>query len=850
MNNTSIKNFETKLKEEKLRIKKLYEERKKKIKINDQLLFTKAMFGANRKTLYKNFNYIDHLINNENEYYEIITNACIPVFDIEEYHYKKPNENYISNLIHGFISTFKNLYGENMTFYIFNSSRKDKNNKNEKSYKISLHILIRDWYYFQSLEHFYNYIQQTHKEILNYPNNYEIKEREKTLKEFHKPDNKKYKKIIDTSIYKQENKQQLFRLPYSKKNNIKKSELKLITIDNIFNDIEEYENDEIPKEINKKLFCISYINNTENFKYVKTEKEKKEEKKKILNNNIKYQDRKEYNEGLTKDKIINCLNFISNNEELNDYQKWFNYILIPYVNSMMIINDEENEQDYKNALFLWCNDDKNDETEKHFNYIKNKFDYDQQNNNCIRCFASLLWYLKEYQPSNYKEYRKLYPMYPNYDIRDCEYYLRDLQKELKTNKQIFKSRFDLIQYIKKKIRRVAVFSTQFDEFIIKNSFDNPFINKSKIHNANFNPVFKYEYGKDENKICRIKLNELIQEEDIIENYSQIQLLPSDKEYIFSLWRGFGVDALNNDQEINYDKIDFLLNDYIFKVLANERKDVFNYIMDWLANLFQNVEDKQTALLFKSDYGTGKGVFNELCRRLMGKWLCYDLNKLSDLTRNFNSDLVNKKLIFVSELKELGKDNRTCFSTLKSLITDKEQMTEAKFKDRENIKSFSCYILNSNYHIPFTIIKSDRRFNIFSCGDHYKQNNIYYKNLLDNYINNDDVIQHLLTFLLRRKIKNNIHKPLNTKERNEIVDMSKPVEYEFLEQLKNDDHIPSHPLFKIKHIYKLYIEYCDDVGHNKFKLQRKNFKALYLTKYLTTKKKHNTIYYDISTLKPY
>jgi hypothetical protein len=146
--------------------------------------------------------------------------------------------------------------------------------------------------------------------------------------------------------------------------------------------------------------------------------------------------------------------------------------------------------------------------------------------------------------------------------------------------------------------------------------------------------------------------------------------------------------------------------HIENLCGNVDQDTKEWVKDWLADIFQNpIVKSGTALTFRSDEGTGKGLlFDNLMSKLLGE------RHLSTCCavfgERFNGDLKNKLLINFDEGS--WGNGRNDIGALKKFITDKTFPFEEKGKDRLTLPNFARTVFTSN---ESWIMKNDgsRRF---------------------------------------------------------------------------------------------------------------------------------------------
>ncbi|KIC10778.1 hypothetical protein RA19_10325 [Leisingera sp. ANG-M1] len=138
-------------------------------------------------------------------------------------------------------------------------------------------------------------------------------------------------------------------------------------------------------------------------------------------------------------------------------------------------------------------------------------------------------------------------------------------------------------------------------------------------------------------------------------------------------------------------------------------------IDWLAWCLKNEADKPNwaIFLYSRQKGTGKSTLCQLATRLFGEENSVAQNSIAKLTGKFNKPLLDSKLI-VSEELQLKPDSPHG-NTLKTYITERVTVSEAKGKEVEKVQQSCCFLFTSN-HLPLWIEADERRYYVINV-DH-------------------------------------------------------------------------------------------------------------------------------------
>lgn len=244
---------------------------------------------------------------------------------------------------------------------------------------------------------------------------------------------------------------------------------------------------------------------------------------------------------------------------------------------------------------------------------------------------------------------------------------------------------------------------------------------------------------------------------------KVKNIPSHTLNTFS---GYPIKARFDDE---YEKPKLFI-DYVMNVLCNGEKGKFDWVMDWIADIFQNPGRKPgTALvLYSPEKGTGKSTLVELILKSMLDNMC-TLVDGSRLNSQFNSFMERKLVIGIDDLEFQGKRNA---GVLRSKITQQEITIERKGTESYIMNDFCRWVLTSNHshaaEIDFN--HGERRYTILRLNSARKTDQQYWQELKKDF-NDEKVLQDTLQYLLTRKIKNNLTYAYETEEYDEFASQS-------------------------------------------------------------------------------
>lgn len=181
---------------------------------------------------------------------------------------------------------------------------------------------------------------------------------------------------------------------------------------------------------------------------------------------------------------------------------------------------------------------------------------------------------------------------------------------------------------------------------------------------------------------------------------------------FNLFNGWPITP----EEGRFETIDWHFRHVLCGGVAQE----YEYLMDWLAHMFQFPEEKPgVALVLRSGKGTGKSlVMARLCKAL--GTLGMVIANSRQLTGEFNGHMRNKLLAVVEESFWAG--NHSEEGPLKHIITDEYTTFERKGVDAESGKSFLRVVLVTNNLWAAPASADERRFAFLSVSEAGKERN--------------------------------------------------------------------------------------------------------------------------------
>lgn len=204
--------------------------------------------------------------------------------------------------------------------------------------------------------------------------------------------------------------------------------------------------------------------------------------------------------------------------------------------------------------------------------------------------------------------------------------------------------------------------------------------------------------------------------------------------VYNLYTGLNVKAVAGDV------IPYL--EHLEKVICAGDIETYQYLIGWLAHLFQKPEEKPSvAIVMKSIEGTGKGSMVRPLLEILGMY-AIQVNGSSQIAGRFNASIANKLFVFVDEADLT--DGKTA-ERLKVIISEETVNLERKGKDPEIMPNYTRFIFASNRDRVINAGLRERRYLVLEPDGIYAQNKGYFERL-HQWIN-DNGAQKLLAWLL-------------------------------------------------------------------------------------------------------
>jgi len=212
---------------------------------------------------------------------------------------------------------------------------------------------------------------------------------------------------------------------------------------------------------------------------------------------------------------------------------------------------------------------------------------------------------------------------------------------------------------------------------------------------------------------------------------------------YNTWEGFMVKPEPGDCGVFIDHIE--------NVICNGVKEQSTWVLDWIADLFQNPQDpKGTAIVMRGGEGTGKGTLANTIGELFGSHYMHLIDD-AHLTSNFNAFMMDSVLVFADEITWGG--NKKTAGKLKGLVTERYLVCERKGVDAQSFRNMIHMMIASNSKWVIPAGTDSRRWYVTDVSKN-KKGDINYFQKIKKFLDAGGK-RHILHYFLNRKITSDL-----------------------------------------------------------------------------------------------
>lgn len=339
------------------------------------------------------------------------------------------------------------------------------------------------------------------------------------------------------------------------------------------------------------------------------------------------------------------------------------------------------------------------------------------------------------------------------------------------------------------------------------------------------------------------INELIVTDEI-DRYTALTFEP------YLKYRKEGTDNLNLFTGYSYSLdcggkkdiyINSLFRENVCKHLCDNNMEFFNGFEKFVAHAIQKPLSKcSTMFIFSGKQGTGKDLFYNALRRIVGMRYTGEITGMNPLFDKFNKSLDQKLFIRINEIKSRGKHFDKA-GDLKDII-DREYIS-IEPKGKEKYVSYQCtrFIGFSNDEDIVKVEYDDRRFNMITTNNDKAQNKKWFSRILKEL--NEDFYKSMFMYFATLDISDyNPCIPISTKFKQEQVVYTEPKPILFLKELFKQEGWKKEGVYRVSnHILfaQHYICFCEFNNHELGKKMSKTTFEKHIRKVLGKSKKRTS-----------
>ncbi len=159
------------------------------------------------------------------------------------------------------------------------------------------------------------------------------------------------------------------------------------------------------------------------------------------------------------------------------------------------------------------------------------------------------------------------------------------------------------------------------------------------------------------------------------------------------------------------------------------------ILQWYAHIFQNPTVKPWALVFMSEEGIGKGLWQTFFEQVLTKSLCSTFTSWDQITGSFNGQMAGKLLFTLNEATNYPTNTQK--ELMKTMIKDVGLSINKKFVNQYDVDNYARVQITTNNKRPISIDYDDRRYCCIKSDNSRRGDTEYFKPLIDS--KNDSLV---------------------------------------------------------------------------------------------------------------
>ena len=159
----------------------------------------------------------------------------------------------------------------------------------------------------------------------------------------------------------------------------------------------------------------------------------------------------------------------------------------------------------------------------------------------------------------------------------------------------------------------------------------------------------------------------------------------------------------------------IILDFLLKSWAQNDQGLFNWILDFMANILQKPYIKmKVCLVLQGREGAGKGMIIQLLASIIGQTHFFQPSSPEDIFGTFNSMMDNKLFCFLDEMFWGG--NKSDTGKLKKLLTENVRGSNVKYGPMRRMSNLINWVMASNEEWIVPAGSGARRYTVVKVND--------------------------------------------------------------------------------------------------------------------------------------
>lgn len=186
---------------------------------------------------------------------------------------------------------------------------------------------------------------------------------------------------------------------------------------------------------------------------------------------------------------------------------------------------------------------------------------------------------------------------------------------------------------------------------------------------------------------------------------------------FNTWSGFSTKPQIGDWS--------RMQHHIHNNICQRNNEHYEWLMAWLAHMFQNPAEKPgTAVILNSpEKGTGKSKLADWLRKMIGKQHSFLASSPKHLTGDFNA--WQERCVFCQAEEAVWGGFKKDDSVLKNLVTSDTVAVERKGIDAFNVDNYTRIMMTTNEKHAARATRGERRYFVLRVGTEHVQDSDYF-----------------------------------------------------------------------------------------------------------------------------